>query len=299
MARRGGTKSLAGERLVEAGLPGAELAPDFRAEVRRRHHLLIAYALKQRRGEMRGHEETHELAADPLGDIDTDDQTLGRHGRAAAHTRIERAGEMDALVVAALHQPVVGALVDGEAEIERIAHGIEALAFGQTAGHRRLVEREERGIALIEVDDSKIVGKIDRQQLDLAAAAVGTGIFEPVGFRLERHLRDDVIVGDGKPVGGDKKARADRELASAAHHERANLQQPRRGRGIDALRRGRNGRNGFLRLARRHPGYVDRAGADRKHDRNCNRRQSPSGMENARDADDQEMSPQFPDRQGA
>jgi hypothetical protein len=101
--------------------------------------------------------------------------------------------------------------------------------------HRGLIEGEERRIAPLEVGDGEIVRKIDRQQLGLTALAVGRDVFEPVRLRIERDLRDDVIVGYGEAIGGDEKTRACRGLPLGAGNERAKLQQPCRCGGIDAL----------------------------------------------------------------
>src|SRR5262249_13896332 len=114
----------------------------------------------------------------------------------------------------------------------------EALAPRHTALHRSFVESKERRIVFVEADDGKIVGKIDRQQPQPATCSVGGGIFEPVSVRLERDLRNHVIIGDCEPVRTDGKARAGRRLLSGADDERANLQQPRRDRGENAFRGG-------------------------------------------------------------
>jgi hypothetical protein len=56
-----------------------------------------------------------------------------------------------------------------------------------------LVEREERGIPLVEADDGEIVRKIP--QLGLTAVAVRRGVLEPVCLRIERDPSDNMTVG--------------------------------------------------------------------------------------------------------
>ena len=203
-----------------------------------------ADALQQRRGEASGHEEAHQLSAGPLGNVDAYHLSVGAHGRTAAHARIERAGEMHALVIGVLDQAVVGAFDDGEAEIERVAHREQALAFGQ-AGRLSCDEFEEPSVALVEPHDGEVVGEIDGKQLDPAATAVGGGVFQQIGLGLERDLRDDMIIGDGEAVGTNQKPRADRGLPSRPGDDRSDLQQPRRRGGKDLLGRRRSG-NGRL-----------------------------------------------------
>jgi hypothetical protein len=171
-------------------------------------------APQQRRGEASGHEEAHEIAAELLRHVDADDGALGADRRAAAHAGIERARKMDAFVVAALDETVIGAFDDGEAEIERIAHGIEALALGELAAERPRIEVEERHVAAVEVHHRKIVGEVDGEQRELAARAVGGGVFKTISLGLERYMRDDVVVGDGKSVAAHQEARSQRGLPS-------------------------------------------------------------------------------------
>jgi hypothetical protein len=154
-----------------------------------------------------------------------------------------------ALIVAVLHQTVIGALDDGEAEVKRIAHGVDAFALERRAVHRGLVESEKRSVELVETDDGKIVWQVNSQDLELTMVAVRCEIFEPIGFRLEHRLRDHVIVGDGQAISGNQKSRADRRLLPRAVDQRSNLQEPRGRRGIDAL--GDRGRG-----PRRRPGNT-------------------------------------------
>ena len=69
--------------------------------------------------------------------------------------------------------------------------------------------------------------------------AIGRRIFKSIGLRLERDLRDHVIICDRKPIGRDQKARANRGLPSGVSHQRADLQQPRGRCGINGLCRRR------------------------------------------------------------
>lgn len=110
-------------------MPGCELPADLGAEIRR-PLLLLPGAPQEACRKARRHQEAHKLAADLLGDVDADDAALGIDRGTAAHAGVERAGEVDALVVAALDQAAIAAFDDGEAEIEGIAHRIEALALG-------------------------------------------------------------------------------------------------------------------------------------------------------------------------
>ena len=93
-------------------------------------------ALAQRRVDL--------LAVEPLGDVHADDAPVAARHRPAAHAGIDRAGEMDALVVALVDEAVVRALDDGEAQVERVAHRVDALAFRQARAERTRVELEER-----------------------------------------------------------------------------------------------------------------------------------------------------------
>jgi hypothetical protein len=195
---------LFGESLVEGGSRVGQLAGDFSAQVGWRR--ATAYPLHQRSGKPRRHEEADELAAPPCGNVDADHSTFGGDGRTAAHAGIERAGEVNLFAVAVLDQPVVGALADGEAEVERVAHRIEPLTFRQIARHRSCAEREERRILLVEAHDREIVRQVDAEHADLAVTAIGCRIFEPIGLGLEHELRDHMIVGDGEPVGGDEES---------------------------------------------------------------------------------------------
>jgi hypothetical protein len=179
---------------------------------------------------------------------------------------------VDAIVVAVLDQAVVSAFDDGEAEVERIAHGIKTFPLRQTALHRNLVEAEERRVVLVEADDGEVVRQVYAQQTDIAVTAIGRHIFKAIGRRLERDLRDHVVVGDGKAVGGNEKSRTDRDLTPCVGDQRANLQEPRRRRGIDALG------NGSRALRRPRRAAIDR-----------HSRQQQQGTHNVGDRKDQEV----------
>ena len=57
-----------------------------------------------------------------------------------------------------------------------------------------------RQVGAFELDDREIVRDVDRKQLQRALRAVRPRELEAIGFRFERVLGDDVIVGDRKPV---------------------------------------------------------------------------------------------------
>src|SRR4029078_9965489 len=71
-AESAGSESLLAQRLVQPGLPDAELTPDFLAAVGCRRRWRTARAIDQRLGEPRRHEEAHQLSADVLGHVDAD-----------------------------------------------------------------------------------------------------------------------------------------------------------------------------------------------------------------------------------
>ncbi len=110
-----------------------------------------------------------------------------------------------------LDKAVIGALDDGEAEIERIAHRVEPLALRQASAQRRGIEGEAcpRRHTVFEPDQREIVGEIDGEQPQPTMPAICHGVFEAIGFGLERVLRDNVIVGDGDPPLAHQEARAD------------------------------------------------------------------------------------------
>ena len=59
---------------------------------------LVCSAMARGRGVSRGHQEAHEVAPDLLGDVHARDLPCGRDGGPAAHARVERAGEVHAVV---------------------------------------------------------------------------------------------------------------------------------------------------------------------------------------------------------
>ncbi len=193
-------KTLLAERVIEIGLPGHQLAIDLVARVRKIERRFGLRTREQRGGLAGRNEEAHELAVEPLGDVDAGDLAGLRHRRSAAHAGIDRAGEMHARVVALLDEAVVGAFDDREAEIERIAHRVEPLAARRGVGDRGRVEVEMRQVRAFELDDREIVGDVDREQLQRALRSVGPCEFEAIGLRLERVLRNDVVVRDREPI---------------------------------------------------------------------------------------------------
>ena len=118
--------------------------------------------------------------------------------RAAAHAGGERAAEEDLRIEAAPHQAVVGALRDREADVERVAERVDALALRPAAGSpggsaaRRSCAR--RGVA--GAQQREVVQHVDLQDLQRRLAAVGGHVDEVVALGLQRGLADDVEVGD-------------------------------------------------------------------------------------------------------
>ena len=157
---------------------------------------------------------------------------------------------MDALVVALVHEPVVGALDDGEAQVEGIAHGVDALALGQLAGERPRIELEPgqaRGV--VDAHHREVVGHVDREQAQRTARAVGREVFQAVGPRIEGELGHDVVVRDGVAVDAHQEAGAQGGLAPRRLQQRANLQDARLGQLVHPLGRGGQARLGArLRL---------------------------------------------------
>jgi len=118
-AERGRTKPLLAERFIESRAPRRELPTDLGPQIGRRP--LIPHPLQERAGKPCRDEKAHELATAAGGDVDAGNFAGGRGGRAPAHAGIERAREVDAHVVAAIDEAVIGAFDNGETEIERIA----------------------------------------------------------------------------------------------------------------------------------------------------------------------------------
>ncbi len=139
---------------------------------------------------------------------------------------------MDALVVPALNQPVVGSLHDREAEVVRVPQPIEALAVRKGALKRAVIELEERPALAIGAHNGKVVDDVDRQELQPATRTVGGSVFQPIGDRVEAVLRNDVVVRHCEPVGAHQEPRAERCLLAGGGNKRAQLQKtrPRPGR---------------------------------------------------------------------
>ena len=151
--------------------------------------------------------------------------------RAAAHAGRERAAEEDLRIKAPPHQPVVGALRDREADVERVAERIDALALRERlvgGAKRQRVEGLARGPGTVPTrvagaQQSEVVQDVELQDDERRLAPVGGDVDEVVLVGLERRLGDDVEVGDDMALRRDQEARADRGLAGAALQHRADL----------------------------------------------------------------------------
>ena len=188
----------------------------------------VLAAGQERHREARRHQEAHLLAVDAARHVDADDVALLVERRAAAHAGRERAAEEDLRIEAAPHQAVVGALHDGEADVERIAERIDALALGQRLG----VGAKGQGVEAVPggvggLQQGEVVQHVELQDLQRRFAAVGGDVDQVVPLGLQRRFADDVEVGDDEPVLGDEEARADRGLAGPALQHRADLHQLR------------------------------------------------------------------------
>ena len=170
--------------------------------------------------------------------------------RAAAHAGVDRAGKVDVLVVALVDQAVVGALDDGEAQVERIAHRVDALALGQLRPRARAgrIRTSGRPVARSSFTTARSCVTSIASRLSGPVRAVGREVLEAVGLRVEGELRDDVVVRDREPVGAHDETRAQGRLAPRRLQERAHLQDARLGELVDALGGGRE-RGGGARVA--------------------------------------------------
>ena len=240
---------------------GGELRVDRRGDRRR-----AACPLDQRLRERRRHQEAHLLAVAPRGDVDADHAADLVERRPAAHAGVECAAEEDAGVEAALDEPVVVALEHGEADVERVAERVDAFALGQRVAcgaegeraarcidHRAAV-LARRAVRRQSLDERQVVDRVETQQLQGALAAVDAGVGQPVALGLQRHLADDVVVGDDQAVVTDEEARADRGLAVLALQQRAHLQQLAARAFVEALRGRRHGQRRGGDRRRHDPG---------------------------------------------
>jgi hypothetical protein len=209
----------------------------------------------------RGNEESDLLAVDALRDVDADDPPVGVGDRAAAHAGIDRAREVDALVVALVDEAVVRPLDDGEAEVEGIAHRVDPLAFREFPFERARVEIEVGNGALGDPHDGEVVRDVDREEAERSLRAVGREVFEAIGPGIEREPRDHVVVRDRIAVGAHDEPRADRGLPACRLQQRADLEDAGLRHLEDALGgRGESAWRGLGRCARRSLGHDGRAG---------------------------------------
>ena len=210
-----------------------------RAEQRRR----VLAAREQGGRELGRDQEAHLLAVDAAGDVDADDVAFFVERRAAAHPGRERAAEEDLRIEAALDQAVVGALRHREADVERIAERIDALALGQRLvgrTKRQRIEAAPGGVA--GAQQRQVVQDVELQDLQRRLATVGGDVDQVVPLGLERRFADDVEVGDDVALIGDEKPRADRGLARPALEHGADLDQLRARLLVDLARRERDRR---------------------------------------------------------
>ena len=215
----------------------------------------------ERGGEGRRHEEADLLAVDPAGDVDADDVAFLVERRAAAHAARERAAEEDLRIEAPLDHAVVGALHDREADVERIAERVDALALRQrlVLGAKGSASKVLPG-AVGGLEQRQVVQHVELQDLQRRLAAVGGDVDQLVALGLQRRLADDVEVGDDQAVLGDEEARADRGLAGLALEHGADLHQLRARLLVDLARRQRHRR----RRRRRGRGVLGGRGGRRR-----------------------------------
>ena len=111
----------------------------------------------------------------------------------------ERAAEEDLRIEAAPDQAVVGALGDREADVERVAERVDALALRQRlrlAGGTRSASKLPARPASAGLQQRQVVQHVELQDLQRRLAAVGGDVDEVVALGLQRRLADDVEVGD-------------------------------------------------------------------------------------------------------
>ena len=94
----------------------------------------IAGARKKLHRKPRGHEKAHQLSAPVRCDVDAEYLPRGIYGRAAAHARIDRTGEMDALVVELFRPAIVDALDDRQSLTQGVAQGEAVITLRQRPG---------------------------------------------------------------------------------------------------------------------------------------------------------------------
>ena len=253
-----------------------------RADDRRR----VLAAREQRDRELGGDEKAHLLAVDAARDVDADDVAFLVERRAAAHAGRERAAEEDLRIEAAPHQAVVGALRDREADVERIAERVDALALRERLAGRAKRQRVEALARRVGgAQQREVVQHVELQDHQRRLAAVGGDVDQVVAIGLQRGLADDVEVGDDVALRADEEARADRGLAGAALQHGADLDQLRARLLVDLARRERD-RRGRRRRWRRRCAALDGGGAAGAPAPVADGSGEASGVRNCASADD-------------
>ena len=164
-------------------------------------------------------EKAHQLFKTIAGDVDADHLARRIQRRAAGHAAVDRTRVMDACVERIFDPAVRHTLGDGEADIERKADGVSALALGR---HHRF-ERHRRWRKALRLDHGEVVQHVDGQHRDLAGAPLGCVVLEAVLLGKLHLLGDDVIVGQQHAVGGDREASAMESLRGVGTEEALDL----------------------------------------------------------------------------
>jgi len=106
-------------------------------------------------GEGGRHEEAHLVARG--AHVDAYEGAPLREGGSAAHAGVQRARQVEPLVERVLEQPVVRSLDDAQAEVERVAHRVQAGALDRG----RPGERDHHARARRPAYDREVVDRID------------------------------------------------------------------------------------------------------------------------------------------
>ena len=248
------------QRRVKRRLPRRHLAGDLGAGDFAAQWIGQTRPRDQCRRVFGGHQKTHLLGEHRLGHIDAGDARGTRQCRPAAHARIHRPGQMNALAVAALDQSAVIAFHHRETDIERIAQTEQFFAARQIAAQGARIKFKMVPAAFVQLHQRQIVDHIEGQQRQIAARAVGRDVFHAISLRFHRVLRNDMVIGDCQPVRTDQKTGAGGGFLRGAIEQRANLQQARFGIAVNGFGAGRQDGCGGLRIGRWQPAADQRAG---------------------------------------
>ncbi|MEJ2175554.1 MAG: hypothetical protein P8Y76_11785, partial [bacterium] len=142
-----------------------QLRADIRAEVGTTG-IGACDTIEQPPRELGRHEKAHQLAAAVGRDIDAEHPPRRVDDRTAAHAGIDRAGEVEALVILLLRPAVVGALDHGQALVQGIAQGEALVALGE----RGVAQGERAGVAAVALQHGEIVDHVHGDDLERPAA---------------------------------------------------------------------------------------------------------------------------------